>query len=332
MPSGIKKILIIRFSSIGDIVLTSPVIRCLKKQLQAEIHFLTKKVYAPIVQSNPYISSVFSIEKQVAEVLKKLKAEQYDYVIDLHKNLRSLQVKLSLRTKSASFDKLNYEKWLLCNFKINKLPEIHIVDRYLKSVERLNVKNDRQGLEYFIPEKEKINLNHYSLQAEKFIAFAIGAAHQTKRLTDEKMIAICQAIKYPIVLLGGPGDASRGAKIAQAAGTHVLNQCGQLNVHQSASLIEQSLMVLTHDTGMMHIAAAFRKTIISVWGNTIPAFGMFPYYPEGMNKNTSFEVPDLKCRPCSKIGHATCPKSHFNCMQKQDTRAIITKVKHLISL
>lgn len=322
------KILIIRFSSIGDIVLTTPVIRGLKKQLEAEVHFLTKASFSTVLKANPYIDELICIKKEVKEVLPLLKNNQYDYIIDLHKNLRSLQIKQALKAKSFSFDKINWQKWLIVNFKINQLPDIHIVDRYLATATPLELKNDGQGLDYFIPPEEEVDLEEFFgdlVPAEtpsNYIAFVIGAAHATKRLPVEKIIALCKKIQRPIVLLGGPDEKKVGQHIAAESGEHVINSCGKLKLNQSASLVRQAHKVISHDTGLMHIAAAFGKDILSVWGNTIPAFGMYPYLREGDGQAMIFEVPHLSCRPCSKIGFQKCPKKHFNCMQQIDLEAI----------
>lgn len=298
----------------------------MKQQTQAEIHYLTKSAYAAILQPNPYIDKLWTLNKKVVEVIPALKKERFDCIVDLHKNIRSWQVKHALRTRTRSFDKINIEKWLMVNFKINRLPDVHIVDRYLATVQSLGIKNDGQGLDYFIPHQDQVNILDFFIknsskstldlykQTEQYLAFAIGAAHQTKRLPTEKIIAICKTIKVPIILLGGKGETAEGAAIVQQAGKHVLNACGNIHLHQSASIVQQAWKVITHDTGMMHIAAAFQKEIISVWGNTIPEFGMYPYYQKGMDRNTTLEVKGLGCRPCSKIGHAQCPKKHFRCM------------------
>lgn len=322
-----KKILIIRFSSIGDIVLTTPVIRCLKNQLGAEVHFLTKKQFFPLLEANPYLSKIFTIEKKVAEVLPALKKERYSAVVDLHKNLRSWQVRLALKKKVYSFDKLNFEKWLLVNFKINRLPNIHVVDRYLNAVKALGVKNDGQGLDYFIPQNRmqstpEINPELDTLRPP-YIAFAIGAAHQTKRLPKDKCIDICKKINLPVLLLGGKAEEEEGKTIALSAGSHVNNLCGKLTLHESAQVINAAEKVIAHDTGMMHIAAAFQKEILVIWGSTVPSFGMAPYFgshPKG--HEARFEVEELPCRPCSKIGFGQCPKCHFACMNNQDTNAM----------
>lgn len=316
-----KKILILRFSSIGDIVLTTPVIRCLKKQLNAEVHYLTKAAFLPILKYNPHLDKIFTIQKKVAEVLPDLKKEKYDVIIDLHKNLRTWQVRIGLGfPKTLTFDKINVEKWLMVNFKINLLPKGHIVDRYLKAVESLGVINDGQGLDYFLPPEER------EITKGNYIAFAIGAAHATKRLPIEKILEICQKIKTSIVLLGGKDVATEGASIAEKAGTHVQNLCGKISLHASARYLRDAQKVITHDTGMMHIAAAFNKEIISIWGNTIPEFGMYPYYKSGVEKNKSLEVKGLACRPCSKIGYGECPKGHFKCMQELEVSGVRSQV------
>jgi len=325
------KVLIIRFSSIGDIVLTTPVVRCLKQQRGAEIHFITKQSFRGIAEANPHIDKVFAIQKKVSEVLPTLRAERYDYIVDLHNNLRSLQLKFFLSAKSYTFDKINWQKWLLVNWKINRLPNVHIVERYMQTVQPLDVHYDKAGLDYFIPSDQEVNVPTFfekmqfvqsTTDQPIYIALVIGAAHATKRLPEEKLIELCRKIQQPTVLLGGPGEANQGELIAEAAGKHVLNTCGKLSLHQSASLVRQAWRVITHDTGLMHIAAAFQKPILSIWGNTVPEFGMYPLYPEGLRHNTTFEIKDLACRPCSKIGFDTCPRGHFRCMQQISTTRI----------
>lgn len=326
MEENKVKILIIRFSSIGDIVLTSPVIRCLKQQVEGdvEIHYLTKKQYKSVVEFNPHISKIHTIEKSTHEIIDELKQEQFDYIIDLHKNLRSKRVVKSLKRMSFTFDKINYQKWLLTTFKINKLPDVHIVDRYLVAVKALGVKNDNKGLEHFIGESNKVNLSELQLTHQKgYIAFAIGAQHTTKRLPTDKIISICKQLNQPIILLGGKEDAETAQKIVDAVGDLVYNACGIYSINQSASLVQQSKCLITHDTGLMHIGVALGVKIVSIWGNTVPAFGMYPYYPNNPEKYNIIENNNLKCRPCSKLGYDKCPKKHFKCMNDIDEGEIL---------
>lgn len=320
-----KKFLIVRFSSIGDIVLTTPVVRCLRQEFpDAEIHYITKSAYKILLVNNPYIDKIYTIDREITEVLPELRQEKYDFIIDLHRNLRTYRLKLALHTKSYQFPKVNLKKWLLTSFKINKLPSEHIVDRYFKCINELGVKNDQKGLDYFIPKQDEINIKSYHIPNE-YLVFAIGAKFATKRLPTEKIIEIISQLPQTVVLLGGKEDIDRAREISDAC-SNAIKLCGDLNLNQSASVVKQSQKVITHDTGLMHIAAAFNKPIISIWGNTVPAFGMYPYMPQTPNNYSIHEVKDLSCRPCSKIGYQTCPKKHFNCMNQQNIKEIVEKI------
>jgi ADP-heptose:LPS heptosyltransferase len=325
----VKKILLIRFSSIGDIVLTSPVQRCLKLQLGAEVHFLTKKEFAPLVQSNPYIDKVWTIDSKVQEVTEALQLEQFDFVADLHHNLRSRQVKRALGKPSASLNKLNIRKWLLVNFKYNNMPDIHVAERCLQTVESLGVKDDGKGLDLFIPPTEEVDTALDPRLRKGYIGFAIGAQHATKRLPADKILSLCSKLDETIVLLGGKEDGAVAEQIRQAFPARVINACGKYSLMQSASLVRQAKKIITHDTGLMHMAAAFQKEIISIWGNTVPALGMYPYR-SGHGDNGAgvmVEVKNLSCRPCTKIGFDKCPKGHFRCMKEIDETKILKAVK-----
>jgi ADP-heptose:LPS heptosyltransferase len=323
------KILIIRFSSIGDIVLTTPVMRCLKQQLpESEIHYLTKKNFNGIIQNNPFIDKIFLFEKDLNAIISQLQMEEYDVIVDLHHNLRTWRIKRKLKVKSTfSFDKLNFQKWLLTKFKINRLPKVHIVDRYLATVHSLGIKNDGKGLDYFIPEKDYLSESDFPFFCKNgYIGIVIGASYETKQLPINKLKELCHEIQQPIILLGGKEDAKVGEELAYLYPEKIWNTCGKFNLNQSAFLVKQADFIISNDTGLMHIAAAFHKKIISIWGNTVPEFGMNPYY--GDNPVFSFEsqVMGLKCRPCSKIGHHSCPKKHFKCMQKQDIGSIVNQL------
>jgi heptosyltransferase-2 len=322
----LNKILIIRFSSIGDIVLTTPVVRCLKTQLpDAELHYLTKKQHHSLLKDNPFLTKTWLYDKNFKDLLLQLKAEKFDFIVDLHRNLRSVYVRYNLRKPYGTFKKLNLEKWMIVNLRINRLPRIHIVDRYFTAVKSLGIVNDRKGLDYFIPPEEEISLSILPDRfSQGYIAFVIGGKHTTKIFPEDKVAEVCRKLSLPVVLMGGTEDEERGSRIEKLTGSSVFNACGRFSINQSASLIRQADKVITNDTGLMHIAAAFGKTILSIWGNTIPEFGMFPYL-EGKENAVSgiFEVKGLSCRPCSKIGFEKCPKGHFRCMMEQDMDAMI---------
>ena len=326
------KVLVVRFSSIGDIVLTTPVVRCLKEQLNAEVHFLTKNAFKGIVDTNPNVDKVYAIQKGLNDVLGDLKSEEYDYVVDLHSNLRTRILKFKLRKPAFTFDKLNFKKWLLVRFKMNKMPDVHIVERYLETVNSLGVVNDQKGLSYYIPEKDKVEVSTINqvVQSGNYLSIVIGAAHFTKRIPIEMIVKACEGVNVPVLLLGGKGDKEKGDEVLQAVSRdNVFNTCGQFNLNQSASIVEQSLAVVSADTGLMHIASAFKKKIISIWGNTVPELGMYPYLPLNVDNFAIIENNSLSCRPCSKIGFQACPKGHFKCMNDIEVQDIIDSFHNL---
>jgi ADP-heptose:LPS heptosyltransferase len=289
------------------------------------VHYLTKSTYAPVLEGNPYVDKILSISQDIGEVTKELREIQYNHVVDLHNNLRSFRVKGTLRRPSSAFHKLNVEKWLMTNFRIDRLPDKHIVDRYFGAVDALGVRNDGEGLDFFITRTSQVDVATVSdgrITPGAFIALAIGAGIPTKNLEDWQWTDLVCALKWPVILLGGPDDTERGTKIADQSET-CINMAGKLTIQQSASLIQQASVLISPDTGLMHIAAALKKPVISVWGNTIPKFGMTPYYPAGMQgMSRIFETPGLSCRPCSKIGYKQCPQGHFRCIRSLDIDAI----------
>ncbi|PIQ21083.1 MAG: glycosyl transferase [Cytophagales bacterium CG18_big_fil_WC_8_21_14_2_50_42_9] len=319
------KILILRFSSIGDIVLTTPVIRILKKQLPGvSVHYATKPNFKAVVGANPYLDKVHYLTGSLSALVDELQQEKFDYVVDLHHNLRSRLIRFRLGVQGASFPKLNIQKWLLVNLKVNKMPAVHIVDRYIAAAQKLGIKNDGAGLDYFIPAQDEVEIDTLpAMHRPGYVAFAIGAQHATKRLPTKRIIELCVRINRPVILLGGKEDAGTGEEILKyferritnnEQRTTIYNACGKYNLNQSASLVRQAEVVFSHDTGLMHVAAAFRKKIYSIWGNTVPELGMYPY-------QTEFEVLErnnLPCRPCSKIGYKACPQGHFKCMWEID--------------
>ncbi|RYE23091.1 MAG: glycosyltransferase family 9 protein [Sphingobacteriales bacterium] len=329
------KVLVIRFSSIGDIVLTTPIVRCLKQQRpDVSIHYLTKAAFKPVVAHNPYIDKVHYLNDDLIKTLNELRAEKFDFIVDLHHNLRTARVKRSLDAKTASFPKLNIRKWLLVNLKVNLMPATSIVERYFETVKGLAVKNDGQGLDYFVGEEHKLTtkdvpMSHWA----GYVGCVIGGSYNTKKLPVEKWQDFCNKVPYPVILLGGPEDRSDGDSIAEQDKVKIYNACGKFNINESAGLVNLARVIVSNDTGLMHIAAAYKKPIVSLWGNTSPEMGMFPYY--GYNDLTKtveqktyiMENKGLSCHPCSKLGYNSCPKKHFKCMNELDMNELAEIVK-----
>lgn len=322
-----QKVLIIRFSSIGDIVLTTPLLRAIKAQKPGiQIHYVTKKAYASVLQHNPHIDKLFLLDHSMKDLLRQLKQESYHLIIDLHKNWRSQRIKFGLRKPSVSFDKLNREKWLMVRFKKKILYQKHIVDRYFETLKPMGVHQDHLGLEYHNGCENKLALDGFEeLIQQKYVALVLGGTYYTKQIPEEKLNELIARLELPIVLLGGHSEIKLAQTLSEKFPRKVKNAVGISNLNQSAELIRKSHFVITGDTGLMHIAAAYQKKIYSVWGNTIPEFGMDPYLPQKPENSIILQVKDLKCRPCSKLGYNSCPKKHFNCMMQQDFSVIFKK-------
>ena len=307
------KILILRFSSIGELVLTSPVVRCLKQQVPgAVVHFCTKQAYQSIIEHNPHIDRCHVADGNLYGLIRRLRAERYDYVVDLQGDFTTGLIKTMLGTRTYSLHQPLLHTWLAMQWDIHMRPPQHIVDRYIDVVKLLGVENDEAGLDYFIPYKDRVEADWLpDAHQRDYVAFAIGGRHMTKRLPVARMIELCRKINYPVVLLGDGDDYAAGeAVVAELGDQLIYNACGLFNLNQSASLLQRARVVFSHDTGLMHIAAALKKKVYSIWGSSTPQLGAHPYktpYVVLENKN-------LICRPCSQTGLGNCPMNNFRCM------------------
>ena len=309
------KVLVIRFSSIGDIVLCTPVIRALKTQLKAEVHWLTKRSMAQVLEHNPHVDKIYTIDSKVDEVIEQLKGETYDYIIDLHKNLRSRKTIAALKKPHVSFNKLSWQRSLYVYTKIDLLPEKSIVDRMYEGVSTLGIENDGQGMEYhYGPIREE---QFDFLEKNAYSVIALGATHATKRMTPAVIRRFIKNIDLPIVLIGGNDTSDLVEQVIDRPDKNIYNLVGKTTLHESAYLTNHCAYIITGDSAMMHIAAAFKKPIIAVWGSTSPRFGFYPYYGDAKNQAIYLEQK-ISCRPCTKQGRSSCPKGHYNCMNHSE--------------
>jgi ADP-heptose:LPS heptosyltransferase len=318
------KILVIRFSSMGDIIYTTPVVRCLKKQIPgAEVHFITKPAFKYIYDNNPYVDKLLLLKPSLLETIKEIQAEGYDHIVDLHNNLRTAIIKLRTGIKSSTYKKQTIRKWLSLKFNLKLVPPVHLVDRYLKAAAVLGVVNDDQPIDYYIKADHQLaNLLPATHQAN-YVAFVIGATHFTKRMPNEKIISLCHKIEQPIVLLGGGDVKANGEIVRQSVGANVYNACGLTSLDESVFLVSRASKLIGFDTGLTHIAEAFNVPIVSVWGGTVPdLLGVQPYKV----KDALVAGMDLPCRPCSKFGLPACPLGHFKCMHDIPDELIVNFV------
>jgi len=308
------KFLVIRFSSIGDILLCTPVFRLLKQKFpHSEIHFVTKSAFANLLKGNENINQVFAWENTSDRA--ELYGNQYDAIIDLHSNLRSLQLKLRFwNVPHLTLKKKNVSKWLFTLTKSNVFKVSHIVDRYIDTLKFYEIKNDFEGLD-FVCESESNNIQNLP---ESYICLVLGGTYLTKRIPQEKIIELIdKSPNRKFVLIGGKDEFELGEQLFHHFQDRILNFSGKISIQESAIVLKNSKVVVSGDTGMAHLASALGKPIAMVWGNTNLGYGMGPVNRQNVEIQ-NFEVDNLACHPCSKLGFGACPKGHFKCMLEQN--------------
>ena len=325
------KALLICGPAIADVVFATPIIRALKVQLdELELHILADLTVAFTLDENPYVDKIHFANASTWKNYRSLKHEKFDIIVNLREGLNAKFLGVLLNAKTYALKSNRWEQWLMINLKIDHLPDHHLVHRMFEGLNKLPVKPDELGLDYFIPDKDKV-AKEWLPEAfgEAYVVFCISASHNTRKLPVRRMIELCDKINKPIVLLGSKEDADTGEAIRKFfnqfaspgyeegilqlnKGTIIYNACGKFNFNQMASVVKQSRAIFTFDNEFIPIASAFKKEIFGLWGNTILLFGQYPY----RTKFTVLENNKTSCRPCSATGFAKCPNGHFNCMNQ----------------
>lgn len=326
--SKLNKILIIRLSSLGDILLTTPFIRAIKSQFpDIKIDMLLREEYADVVKINPYLNKKFLFKKDDKSnnvLIEQLKNTNYELVIDLQNNLRSKKIVSSLKTKSVKFDKRSFDKFLLVNFKINKLKEApQIPVRYSNTIQDLKL--DKGGLDLFTDK----SANEELIGNNSLIGFCPGARHFTKRWLKEYFVELGNKLTqdgYTIVLFGGRIDKEICEEINKAIPGSI-NLANDDDLLQTVADMKLCKVVVCNDSGLMHTATATGTKVIAIFGSTVKELGFAPYNCN----NLILENNSLTCRPCSHIGRSNCPKKHFDCMKSIKPGFVFEKIQSIIS-
>jgi heptosyltransferase-2 len=332
------KILIIRLSSIGDILLTTPFLRQIKsKYPKAEVDFIVKQEYKDLLRFNPRIDNLYTLETGsdsgvLRKIKKGLRIKAYDILFDLHNNLRSNYLRRGIGAKYIKkIHKNKLSQILLVKFKINSYRDIiPIPQRYLNVGKDFDIQDDNKGLELYWNQKinssvdKKIEFG----EGEPIICFAPGAAHYTKRWPKEHFNELCKLITnntdFNIVLLGGKTDKDLGNYLEE--NNQVYNYIGKLDLLETANLMSRASALVTNDTGLMHMGTAVNIPVLALFGSTVKAFGFFPYRGQTM----VLEKKDLSCRPCTHIGRDECPKKHFLCLQDINPSLVFENLHRLL--
>lgn len=344
MVTAPKKILILRLSSIGDILLTSPLLRVLRQRFSgAEIDFVVKNQFEPLIRHNPRLNHIYSYEPRTGwhglkEIKRAIRDREYDLVVDIHKNLRTVYLRhfsgAGLVVKSH---KGLWRRFLLVAFGLNlyrSSPSIPLI--YIRAVRAFGVEDDGLGLEFFIPqesrERAEVELIKGGLNpGDPLIGMAPGAGHPTKRWPKERFTWLGKRLikdyHANLILFGNEKERGLCEWIAVAIGNSAMNLSGKLDLLETGALVEKCTLLVTNDNGIMHMAAALKKPVVALFGPTVEEFGFFPFRIRSVVLQK-----DLPCRPCSHLGSTRCPRGHFRCMADISAEEGLAAVRDIISL
>lgn len=322
-----QTLLIIRLSSLGDVLLSTPLIRSIKKKYpHIKIDFLVKGKYKDAVQFNPYLSNVliYNEDKETGKIFEPTIVHpwKYDLIVDLQNNIRSFVICSKLKGRVKKFRKKTFAKLLLVNFKINLLknaPEIPV--RYAQTLNGLAL--DDEGLDLFLPD----GVISVFQDDKNYVGFAPGSRHFTKMWPKKYYVDLGNYLAksgHTVVLFGGKDDLNICAEISNEIYGSI-NLCNENNLLSTAADMRKCSAIFCNDSGMMHVASAMHIPVIAFFGSTVSYFGFTPY----KNKNIVLENDSLSCRPCSHIGKDACPKKHFKCMNEITPLAAFNKFKSL---
>lgn len=320
------KILIFRLSAIGDIILTSGLVRCLKQQIPGcQIDFVVKKQFSSLISDNPYISTIYEVDSATGftglkQLATQLRANDYDVFFDIHKNFRSRFVRnASHPERVLKYDKHIIKRFMLTQFKIDLYkPAVPVYQRFIQSAASLGIKDDGLKTEFYInpavQKKISTRLAELNLLPLSYICLCPGASFWNKQWPIEYFTELAKKINtttaFRIVLIGGTKEKELSAQIASAVPT-VIDMTGLLNLQESAAVLSSAQCTVANDTGMLHLSEALGRPVVGIYGPTARQLGYFPL----LSTSVVAENNNLTCRPCTKMGMNSCPKKHFKCMR-----------------
>ncbi len=335
-PGGAPSILLVRFSSIGDILLTTPLIRALRaRHPGARIDALTKAAFAPLLADNPHLTTVLAPAEgeSLAALAGRLRRAHYTHRLDLHGSLRSRLLRLLLPGRWHGYSKHKVARALLVRTRRNHYPAATppVPERYFQAAEGLDVRPDGRPPEFFLApaalaEADALLAGAGLDPAEGLVALAPGAAHATKRWPLEHWKALAATLRQqgrPLVLVGGPEDASGAAEVAASAPGAVV-AAGRFGLQGTGAILARARALVSGDTGVMHMATGVGTPVVALFGPTVEAFGFFPY-----RGRARVLQRDLPCRPCSTMGGPVCPLGHHDCLRgilPQEVQAALSEL------
>lgn len=331
------KILIIRFSSLGDVLLTTPIIRTIRNNYpSAEIHFLTKKQFAPILENNPNINQIIKYDSQTERfknIIKKIAKNRYDLIIDLHSKLNSFLIKLfSGNCKKITYNKRHFYRWRLTHKSLSKnlAPITSTVSLYFTALDKLGIELDCEKLDIFLPDNQDEIYSEFRIKnSELRISISPGVTHFTKQYPakyySQLIDIMINKFNAQVILLGNEYEKSLTIQIANNCKNKILDLSGKTGIMEMAVIIKNSDLFISGDCGPMHIAGALNKPQIAIFGSTHPKLGFTP-----INPNSVIIQKEMSCRPCALHGRDNCPKGHFKCMMDIKPEEIFEKIESIV--
>ena len=327
------RILCVRFSSIGDVLLTTPLVRALhRRHPEAELYFVTKRAMTPLVVENPHLTRVIELapNERIIDLARRLRPLGATHGLDLHGSLRSAALRWLVPCQWSGYSKRKFARTTLISTKINIYGRpVPVPERYFEAARELDVSPDGGPPEFFLAPATRERMSHWlaerSLDRRPFAALAPGAAHATKRWPPRHwrtLAAELEKLGYGLVALGGPGDR----EIAAELGPGVTNAAGEFSLQETGACLARARVLVSGDTGVMHMATGVGTRVVALFGPTVEPFGFFPYA-----KGAEVLERDLGCRPCSAMGSERCPLGHHHCLEEIFPDQVAAAVQRLVA-
>jgi lipopolysaccharide heptosyltransferase II len=318
--SSSPNVLAVRFSSIGDVLLTTPLLRVLRRRYpHARISVLTRPAYAPLLSHNPHVNHVLEAApgRPLRDLARQLRAQRYTHLLDLHDSIRSRLLRALVPGAWSTYPKHRLARAMLIYTKRDYYRDSRPVpERYFDAARSLGLVPDGEPPDFFLAAEAQVETEAWLARAAarpgRLIALAPGAAHATKRWPVEHWRALTRQLleqDFSIVIVGGAEDARLADSIANGDQGRLLNAAGRFGLQGTGALLRRAAILVSNDTGVMHMAAAVGTPVVALFGPTVRPFGFFPY-------TSRAEVIELGlgCRPCSSKGGPHCPLGHHRCM------------------
>ncbi len=329
-------ILVVRFSAIGDIILTTPLIRALRGQYPgARISMLTKQQYVPLLADNPYLDEVFGIDRtrSVREIAADIRSIKYTHLLDLHGSLRTRALRMLAPGPWSGYSKRRFARELLIRARRNVYKDnVPVPERYFEAADALDVRPDGGPPDFFLSAAAEARAEAWLAQAgigrRSFVAIAPGAAHATKRWPLPQWVTLARQViesGVDVVVLGGIDDSALANELATRVGAHAASAAGALGLQETGAVIKRAAALVSGDTGVMHMATGLATPVVALFGPTVRQFGFFPY-----QAHATILERDLPCRPCSAMGGPACPLEHHLCMRQITSEAVFTALRQVL--